>query len=457
MQIRSGHRNSLSQVLFHVGTSYTAAVARVVSWLIVSAIVFRRGGAEQLALLMLVRGTIGLLSYVSLGLGPALIHHLSKGATGSELSFVMSGDLKNPVSSGPDHSRKAQSIFLHALILSVIAGVLGVGMVVVYGVCFSTIHENHPSWQGLTFPVVVLMGAGLVIRLVSDVFGAGLQADHRIGRDSIFQIITEGIFVFGVVWLAYAPVIAAAGAFFMANSVLLCGRFLLCRNVLKEKWSGFDPTIAKMLLTSGTFVLIAQLADWFYAPVNQILIEQYLSVEALAVYVPALQVDSALLLLVSGVSVVMLPYAAQAMREHDYPRLRRIYISGTMFALCVLSAAAVVVVWQAEWLFTRWFGDSLPMTRAILPWILIHTIIGASALPARAVMLGMGHFKAYTISALVGGVSNLILAVTFLHTTSWGIRSVIYATILTVGIRCLIWMPIYVLTITDPNREKKSP
>ncbi|GIW78134.1 MAG: hypothetical protein KatS3mg104_3197 [Phycisphaerae bacterium] len=85
------------------------------------------------------------------------------------------------------------------------------------------------------------------------------------------------------------------------------------------------------------------------------------------------------------------------------PRLRKIYISGTMFALCVLSAAAGVIVWQAEWLFTRWFGDSLPMTREILPWILIHTIIGASALPARAVMLGMGHFKAYAISALVGG------------------------------------------------------
>ncbi|GIW78136.1 MAG: hypothetical protein KatS3mg104_3199 [Phycisphaerae bacterium] len=87
MQIRSGHRNSLSQVLFHVGTSYTAAVARVVSWLIVSAIVFRRGGAEQLALLMLVRGTIGLLSYVSLGLGPALIHHLSKGGYRIRISF----------------------------------------------------------------------------------------------------------------------------------------------------------------------------------------------------------------------------------------------------------------------------------------------------------------------------------------------------------------------------------
>lgn len=454
MQIRSGQRRLSNQVLFHLGTSYFAAVARVVSWLIVSAVVFRWGGPEQLALLMLVRGTIGLLSYVSLGLTPALIHHLSKGSESTVAPDVLVEATDNAVLTESKSPWDSGLIFVHALALTMAAGVLGGGIVIAYAVGFSWIHGNHPSWEGFTYWVVILVGTGLILRLVGDVFGAGLQASQQIGRDSISQVIAETIFVLGTVWIPLAPVIAAAVGFALANATLLCCRVVLYRNGFSRKWHGFEPAVAKMLLISGLFVLIAQLADWFYAPFNQILIERYLSVETLAAYVPALQVDAALLLLVSGLSVVMLPYAARAMQSHDYLRLRRIYLSGTLFALGVLSVAAVVVVWQDEWLFTRWFGDSLPQTQAMLPWIMVHTVIGASAMPARAVLLGMGHFKVYAIAALAGGMANLILAVIFLVTTSWGIYAIIYATILTVSIRCLIWMPAYVLVVTNPDRAK---
>src|SRR2546423_72708 len=55
-----------------VASAYLASISRVLSWVIISAIVFRRS-TEAFALLALVRGTLGILNYVSLGLLPAMI------------------------------------------------------------------------------------------------------------------------------------------------------------------------------------------------------------------------------------------------------------------------------------------------------------------------------------------------------------------------------------------------
>src|SRR5438270_5182884 len=53
-------------------SAYLASGARVMSWVIVSALVYRRSTAA-FAMLALVRGTLGILNYFSLGLLPALV------------------------------------------------------------------------------------------------------------------------------------------------------------------------------------------------------------------------------------------------------------------------------------------------------------------------------------------------------------------------------------------------
>src|SRR5258706_5826251 len=53
-------------------SAYAASGARVMSWVIVSALVYRRS-TQAFAGLALVRGTIGILNYAALGLLPAMI------------------------------------------------------------------------------------------------------------------------------------------------------------------------------------------------------------------------------------------------------------------------------------------------------------------------------------------------------------------------------------------------
>ncbi len=58
-------------------SAYVASGARVLSWVWVSAIVYRVAGADAFALLALIRATIGVLNYTSLGLLPAMIQRMS--------------------------------------------------------------------------------------------------------------------------------------------------------------------------------------------------------------------------------------------------------------------------------------------------------------------------------------------------------------------------------------------
>src|SRR5436190_2537039 len=54
-------------------SAYLASAAKIASWVVVSAIVFRVGGMAEFGLLALIRATIGILQYASMGLGPALV------------------------------------------------------------------------------------------------------------------------------------------------------------------------------------------------------------------------------------------------------------------------------------------------------------------------------------------------------------------------------------------------
>src|SRR5436309_3418268 len=62
-------------------SAYLASGMKVASWAAVSAIVLRYSYYENLATLALVRSTLGLLNYTTLGLGPAMIRLVTQVAS----------------------------------------------------------------------------------------------------------------------------------------------------------------------------------------------------------------------------------------------------------------------------------------------------------------------------------------------------------------------------------------
>ena len=211
------------------------------------------------------------------------------------------------------------------------------------------------------------------------------------------------------------------------------------------------------LIASGSLVLLSQLADWLYAPFNQIVISRTIGTDHIATYAPAIQIDAALLLIVSGLAAVLLPKSVIAYANRDFARIKAYYVRGTLFSLLALVACAFAVAATDDYIFKLWFDDPMPLTQAILPLVLLHTVIGGTAAIGRSVLFGIGRIKAYTIAAVAGGVANVILAIAFVTLTDLGLKGIVLATVITVTMRCAIWMPWYTLrALRDDESAMRS-
>ncbi|HEV8604773.1 MAG TPA: MATE family efflux transporter, partial [Tepidisphaeraceae bacterium] len=195
----------------------------------------------------------------------------------------------------------------------------------------------------------------------------------------------------------------------------------------------------------GALVTLAQLGDYLYAPTDYILINKFLGNIDVAAYAPAVQIDAALLVLVSGMAAVLFPRSALAHAAGDAGAVRRYYVRGTLASAGILVVAGLSVWVLSPVIFRLWLGTPLMDTRIILPLVLIHTVIGGSSMVGRSILLGTGKFKPFAISVLIAGVTNVVLSYIFVKHFRWGLKGIIYGTIIAVVARCLLWMPWYVM------------
>jgi O-antigen/teichoic acid export membrane protein len=230
--------------------------------------------------------------------------------------------------------------------------------------------------------------------------------------------------------------------------MLLAARMMLAQRAIPAgagRGIAVDWRFASQLLGFGLLVVAAQLADYLYAPTDLILIDRLIGRSAVADYAPGVQVDSALLLIVAAVAGVLLPRTALAHARGDPAAARRYYVRGTLATAGLLAVAALVAMAAAPLAFRLWLGDAMPATVAILPLMLVNTVIGGSGAVGRSVLLAIGKVRAFTASVLIAGVVNVVTAYIFVVYAHMGLRGIVCGTIVAVVGRCVVWMPWYVL------------
>ena len=207
----------------------------------------------------------------------------------------------------------------------------------------------------------------------------------------------------------------------------------------------FDPKIAKPLLTYGLLVVLAQIADYLYAPTDLLLIRHLIDLRTIAVYAPAIQIDAGVLLLVSGLATALLPLSAAAFGRGDLAQVRRYYIKGTLISLALLTTVSLLAWLAAPLIFKLWLGDKMNPTRRILPLVLIHTVLGGSAAVGRSVLLAIGRVRAFTAATLLAGLLNVAVSYALVKYAHLGLPGIIYGTIIAVTARAALWQPWYTL------------
>ncbi len=420
-----------------VVTAYALTVFRVVAWLVVSAVVYRRYAPEYFAALSLLRWTIGLLAYTSVGLGPAMVHSLARARHDSRAEPT---------------SQQVRMVRGSGTVLAICAAGATLLLTAAYRATFPWLHHVPAGAMTEQFAGLILFfGIGDALRVLSEPAGAYLQTHDRIAADNMILIAGEIAWaLLSVLSLPRAgnPSVIPVAAAFTATSLGICGLRFLCTidpNDPSPPWRAARLTTMLALLSFGSFVLVSQLSDFLYAPTDMILINRLLSAQDLAAYAPAVQIDTGLLLLMTGLASVLLPKAASAHAAGDAAAVKRYYIFGTLWGGLLLVFMAIGAWAISKPLLRLWLGHPLPATRMILPLVLVNTAIGGTSAVGRSILLGMGRVRAFTVAVVLAAVTNVIFSYCFVRFGHLGLNGIVLGTMVAVIGRCGIWMPWYIL------------
>jgi O-antigen/teichoic acid export membrane protein len=471
-----------------VATAYVVTAARVGAWAVISALVYRRLGQTAFAVLALIRATAGLLTYTSLGLAPAMVRSLAeadrpqpvtplptdepageKSGAGREpaaavLHYALPSTGKEPTT--PVRISSAQRVYASGLLLAIVLALVGVLAATAYSRYLGVLHPDLPPYFLYDAGVLALtFGAGIILRMLSEVPAGLLQVRGRISIDNMMQAGAEAA------WLTFSmlmfldpdgPRLAMVGiASAMANGLLVVARYAAVRLERVAQgvvfiWRGADWATMRRLLAFGLAVTLAQAADFLYAPMDFLLIDWLIGTRTVGVYAPAIQIDAGLAVLGSGLATVLLPRAAVAHAAGDVARLRRYYVRGTLATVGLVAPFAAVVWLASPWIFRLWLGDEMRATQAILPLVLLHNLVGNSGFVGRSVLLAMGRTRAFAASVLAAALLNVAASYTFVM-LGMGLRGIVLGTIVAVCARCLLWMPWYVLRTLSRLAAERAP
>jgi O-antigen/teichoic acid export membrane protein len=422
--------------------AYALSAARVTSWIVVYGTLYRKVGAESAALLALVRWTLGLLNYASAGLGPAILHYAAKSQASSPSAFRIQNSAFSP-----------RAVYTAGVTLSWIGFAIGFALLMTW-----TLTQGRA--RGVA-TLVGLFGTGMLIDLAADAWGAIIQSRGPIRRDYQAQtslellwaiLATAGTFVLvklpdSVPWQT-----VVGGSYLLAAVASATARAVFARRIVRDLPGDHGPRagwlngeVAKKLLTFGGLVVLAQIADYLYAPTDFLLIRWLIDLKTVAIYAPAVQMDAGIWLLVSGLSTALLPMSAAAFGKGDFKELRRYYLQGTAISFILLLIVCILAWIAAPGLFRLWLGDKMKATQQILPLVLIPTVVGGSAMVGRSILLAIGKVRAFTTAVLLAGVCNVILSYSFVKFGGMGLNGIVLGTIVAAVARCAIWTPWYVL------------
>ena len=434
-------------------SAYLVTAMRMGAWIVVTATVFRVAGKPAFALLGLVQSTVGILEYAAIGLSPAIIRLTAE-------ALHRANHERQPT----DQNAAVQAVYANGFAMALLTALGGAVFLIIFMSCFGSTKTNQQS-HGVAAELIVMVGIATLVRMMSDAPGAVLQTRGRIFVDNLLLATHEIVWGAGtwILLLLHLPWQRATGFALVGGSALL----LIMRSVLSHRygsglfgrwWEKVRTPMVRRLLIFGGMVVAAQMADFLYAPTDNIIITRLLGFQTVGDYGPAVQIDGGMLLVASALATVLLPRTALAHAAGNMQTVRRYYIRGTLFSAALLLAAAPLVWLAAPWLFRIWLSNPMPVTCQILPLMLIHTVVGGSSSVGRSILLAIGKVRPFTVSVLIAGVANVILSYCFVRFGHLGLYGIVLGTIAAVAGRCAVWLPWYTLRVLKrETAEERTP
>jgi len=299
------------------------------------------------------------------------------------------------------------------------------------------IAVNLSQQDSLTTLLIFTIASATVFQsfnVIDFYFQAKVLSKYMVYANIISLLISSMV----KIWLILndAPLLYFAYGILFDSVILMCGFLCFYRynNHFISQWF-FDKKLAKSLLKDSWPLILSGLVISIYMKVDQIMIKEMISIEAVGQYASAVRISEAWYFIPMVIASSLFPAIINAKKLSEalyYARLQKLYDLMIWMAIAI----ALPMTFLSDWVVNLLYGEQYNQAGSVL---MIH--IWAGVFVALGLVRGKWiiseNLQKYTPIYLGSGlVVNVVCNYFFIN--SYGINGAAYATLLAQGIGTLI-------------------
>ena len=316
------------------------------------------------------------------------------------------------------------------------------------------------GYETQTKGLLVLIVISVVLHVLGTVFNVGFFANHRFDLQNTVKIVANICRVlcigFGLAYVSKTLYIVG-GSYLLLSMILLIGGYVFLKKMvpeLKLKRSSFSSLALKQMTAMGGWTLLNSFGVLLYYNIDFIIINRVLGAEAGGLYAPIVQLTLLIALIVATLNQIFAPIIIQSVAENNHAKMQQQTYRAIRYIGLVIILPIILICGFAKSVLVLWLGADFADLYKLL-WLLMTPLVVLNSIrPLFALINGLNAVKYLGIATLLGGVLNLGLSLVLVKFTSLGIYAVALATILSLFIRNIIFLPLFSMKLIDGKVHK---
>jgi O-antigen/teichoic acid export membrane protein len=388
------------RVLTGICSNLAAKATVVGTWLVLTPFLLEQLGPSGYALWVLLTSIAWYGFLLDVGIGGAVVkyiaEHVARGERQAARELVASAVW---VFTG----LAVAALLLGALVAPVLPRILGVA----------------PGAQAEAASLIVMTGVNVAITIAMTPSFAvlyGLQRYNLHNGAHILATFTEATAVVAAL-LAGGGLFGMVAAFIPANILTCCIAAWLVRRTAPDlgiRWRGATRDAFRKIVHFSGPLFVIEFSGRLQNRTDEFIIALFRPLTAVTPYALARKLAELSESVVAQFVKVMMPLASELHAGADMAKLQGVYIAASRIAIGISMPACVVLVFLGGHILTLWVGPSYAGYGPLVAVLAIAYACRSIQRPAIEILQGIARHRVIAATALVSGVSNVVLSVLLL-------------------------------------------
>lgn len=417
--------------------SYISLFATTIIQLVYTPLLIRMLGKSEYGLYSLVYSIIGYLTILDLGFGNALVVYMTKYREQNKNEEV----------------KKLLGMFsLIFKIIGIIAFLIGIVIYFnvngIFGENMSTIELNKMRIM------MIILSFNLAFTFFFNIYSSILTSYEKFTYQKIMSIlntILRPLIMIPLLFLGFKSIAMCLVVSFV-NLFVLLSNYFYCKRKLKIniKFSGFDMTIFKIILSYSFWIFLTTIVDKANWSVDQTILGIVSGTTAVSIYSVATNFNTLFINLSTAISGVLLPKVTKMISHHASSN----EITGEFIKVGRIQFYVMFLVTSGFILFGKdfiiwWVGPEFDESYYVTLCLVVPALFSLIQNLGLSIMQAMNRFKFKAVSTFIMAIVNIFISV-FLA-KKFGAIGAAFGTTISLIIVNIIIMNIYYYKVIKIN------